>query len=80
MMNVNHLAHSNPKHLPAHVCTRIDASRYTPSPLNCNVCDNPLWYEMKAEGRQNVKKKKKILRASVTFSAKWGNRMSFIKH
>ena len=60
-MNVNHLAHSNPKHLPAHVCTRIDASRYTPSPLNCNVCDNPLWYEMKAEGRQNVKKKKKFL-------------------
>ena len=23
-------------------------------PLNCNICDNTLRYEMKAEGKQNV--------------------------
>ena len=38
-------------HLPAHEYTLTDTAF---SPLNCNICDNPPWYVMKAEGKQDI--------------------------
>lgn len=53
MMNVNHLALSIPiyLHTNAHAYTLTDTAF---SPLNCNICDNPPWYVMKAEGKQDI--------------------------